>query len=58
MLASELAISTLHPDFNRTLIRYTLEDVKEEIGIIRSYESDFSQLFKYVGIVTRQDLLD
>ena len=43
---------------NRTLIRYTLEDVKEEISIIRNYESDFSQLFKYVGNVSRQDLLD
>jgi hypothetical protein len=43
---------------NRTLIRYTLEDVKEEIGIIRNYESDFSQLFKFVGNVSRQDLLD
>ena len=43
---------------NRTLIRYTLEDVKEEIAIIRNYESDFSQLFKFVGNVSRQDLLD
>ena len=43
---------------SRQLIRYTLEDVKEEISIIRNYESDFSQLFKYVGNVSRQDLLD
>ena len=43
---------------NRTLIRYTIEDVKEEIAIIRNYESDFSQLFKFVGNVSRQDLLD
>lgn len=43
---------------NRTLIRYTLEDAKEEIGIIRDYESDFSKLFKYVGNINRQDLQD
>ena len=43
---------------NRTLIRYTLDDIKEEVGIVRQFESDFSQLFKYVGNVTRQDLLD
>ena len=43
---------------NRTLIRYTLEDAKEEIGIIRDYESDFSKLFKFVGEINRQDLLD
>jgi hypothetical protein len=43
---------------NRTLIRYTIEDVKEEISIIRNYESDFSQLFKFVGNISRQDLLD
>lgn len=43
---------------NRTLIRYTLEDAKEEVAIIREYESDFSQLFKFVGTVNRQDLID
>ena len=43
---------------DRTLIRYTLEDIKEATSIIRSYESDFSQLFKFVGNVTRQDLMD
>lgn len=43
---------------NRTLIRYTLEDAKEEIELIRKYESDYSQLFKFVGNVSRQDLID
>ena len=43
---------------NRTLIRYTIEDVKEEIETIRKYESDYSQLFSMVGTVSRQDLID
>lgn len=43
---------------NRTLIRYTVEDVKEEVEVIRKYESDYSQLFSMVGKVTRQDLID
>ena len=43
---------------NRTLIRYTIEDVKEEIELIRKYESDYSQLFRLVGNISRQDLID
>ena len=70
----QLAESTMLPDItipvkidgnktknvtgNRTLIRYTIEDAKEEIELIRKYESDYSQLFKFVGNVTRQDLID
>ena len=74
MDADQLAESTLLPDItipikvdnsktkkvtgNRTLIRYTIEDAKEEIELIRKYESDYSQLFKFVGNVSRQDLID
>ena len=58
MDAEEIAVSTLRPDGDRLLIQYTLEDAKEEIAAIRQYESGFSQLFKHVGKVTRQDLLD
>lgn len=74
MDADQLAESTMLPDItipvkvdvnktkkvtgNRTLIRYTLEDAKEEIELIRKYESDYSQLFKFVGNVSRQDLID
>ena len=54
----QLAISTLLPTGDRTLIRYTIDDVKEEIGIIRQYETDLSRLFSKVGEVSRQDLLD
>ena len=58
MDADQIAISTMREDGDRTLIRYTIDDVKEEISAIREYESDFSKLFKMVGTVNRQDLLD
>ena len=53
----QLAESTLLPD-NRMLIRYTLENAKEEIAVIRDYESDLSKLFPLIDTVKRQDLLD
>ena len=58
MQPNQIAASTLLPDSDRNLIRYTIDDVKEVIQVIDSYESDFTKLFKYVGNVTRQDLLD
>ena len=57
MDADQLAVSTLRPE-NRTLIRYTIQDVKEETEIIREYEMDKSKLFPLIGTVRRQDLLD
>jgi DNA gyrase subunit B len=58
MNADQIAVSTLRPDSDRTLIRYTLEDAKEELEIIRNYESDRSKLLQFVGTVKRSDLLD
>ena len=58
MQADQLAASTLLPDSDRMLIRYTLEDAKEELGIIRDYEKDRSKLLDLVGTVKRADLLD
>lgn len=58
MDVDEIVESTLSPFANRTLVRYTLEDAKEEIEAIRQYESDLSQLLTLVGEVSRQDLLD
>ena len=54
----ELAESTLLQTGNRTLIRYTLENAKEEIEIIRQYESNPKMILNLVGNVTREDLLD
>ena len=58
MQPEQIAQSTLLPTGDRSLIQYTIEDVKETIDIINKYESDFTKLFKFVGEVTRQDLLD
>ena len=58
MNPDQLAVSTLLPDSDRMLIRYTLEDAKEELGIIREYESDRSKLLEFVGTVKRMDLED
>lgn len=54
----ELAESTLYPGSDRTLVRYTLQDAKEEIEAIREYESDSKKILSLVGNVTRDDLLD
>ena len=54
----ELAESTLYPGSDRTLIRYTLEDAKDEINAIREYESDSKKILSQIGLVTRDDLLD
>lgn len=58
MDADQIAISTLRPDSDRTLIRYTLEDAKEEIEAIREFESDRTKLLNFVGTVKRSDLLE
>lgn len=58
MNADQLAVSTLRPDSNRMLVQYTLEDAKRDIEIVRQYESDKSKLFKFIGTVKREDLLD
>ena len=54
----ELGESTLRPDSDRTLIRYTIENAKEAIAFVREYESDTKKILKHTGIVTRQMLED
>lgn len=46
----ELKISTLHPDFNRTLLRYTAKDMESEIAEIRRIDSNLNSLLKDVDI--------
>ena len=54
----ELVESTMSPFSERTLVRYTIEDAKEEIEAIREYESGLSELLELTGRVNRQDLMD
>ena len=54
----ELAESTLYPGSDRTLVRYTLEDIKEEIEAVREYESNPKKILGLVNNVTRDDLID
>lgn len=58
MSADEIAVSSLLPNSDRTLIQYTLDNMKEEFEAIRAYESDRSKLLQFVGNVKRVDLLD
>lgn len=52
----ELGISTILPG-ERTLIRYTVESVKEEVVTIRSFESNKKKLLELTGTVNRKDLI-
>ena len=54
----QLGESTLRPDSDRMLIRYTMDSAKEAINFIREYESDTKKILSEVGVVTRDDLLD
>jgi DNA gyrase/topoisomerase IV subunit B len=54
----EIPESTLLPTSDRTLIQYTLDNMKEEFEAIKAYESDRSKLLQFVGNVKRVDLLD
>ena len=54
----QLGESTLRPDKDRTLIRYTMESAKDAINFIREYESDSKKILKEVKYVDRDMLLD
>ena len=56
MDVDELGVSTILPG-ERTLIRYTVENVKEEVATIRELESDKSKLLQLTGKINRKDLV-
>lgn len=56
MDAVQLAESTLRPD-NRLLIRYTVEDIKEDLQIIRQYESNKKLILNHIEAVKKTDLI-
>ena len=51
----QLCDSTLNPE-TRTLIRYTVKDIEDEINTIRYLESNKAELLKNVGNLKRRDL--
>ena len=56
MDADELGESTILPE-GRTLIRYTVENVKEEVATIRELESNKKKLLEFTGDINRKDLI-
>ena len=56
MDVEQLADSTMHPDGNRTLVRYTFEDAKKEIEQIKYIQSNKDQLLSKIN-VSRYELL-
>ena len=58
MNGGELGESTLRPDSDRVLIRYTIDDIKDSINFVREYESDMKKILQFTGDITREDLLD
>ena len=56
MDADELGISTILPE-ERTLIRYTVDNVKEEVATIRELEANKRRLLEMAGEINRKDLI-
>lgn len=50
MKPAQLAVSTLLPEYNRTLIRYTSENIAKEIEDIRRTDSNYTSLLQGVDI--------
>lgn len=58
MNKNSLKESTLYPGSDRTLIRYTMEDIKEATVAIREFESNTKKILNFTGVITRDDLLE
>jgi DNA gyrase/topoisomerase IV subunit B len=56
MNAEDLGESTIIPA-NRTLIRYTVDSIKEEVATIRELEADKKKILAMIDKVNRQDLI-
>ena len=50
MPSKDLKVSAIHPDYNRSLIQLTTEDIKRDIMEIRNIQSDLSALLKDVDM--------
>lgn len=56
MNAEDLGESTILPE-SRTLIRYTVDSIKEEVATIRELEADKKKILAMIDKVNRQDLI-
>ncbi len=56
MDADELGVSTILPG-ERTLIRYTVDNVKEEVATIRELEANKRRLLEMASEINRKDLI-
>ena len=56
MNAIQLMQSTLHPDYNRTLMQVTVEDIDSEIQAIREINSNMKLLVKEIEFSAYRDL--
>lgn len=56
MTGDQIADSALHPDSDRSLLKFTLENINEEIEAIRHLESNKYLLLKDVNILSRHDI--
>lgn len=52
MPSEDLKISTIHPDYNRSLIQLTTNDIRKSIQEIREIQSDLSALLKDIDMST------
>lgn len=50
MNSVELMVSTINPKYNRTLLKYTTEDMEREINEIRRIDSNFKELLDDVDV--------
>ena len=50
MNSVEIMISTVHPDYNRTLLQYTAEDMEAEIEKKKKMDSDKQKLLEGVDV--------
>ena len=52
MPAADLRVSTIHPDYDRTLLQLTVTDIKKQIEEIREIQSNLSSLLEDVDMAS------
>ena len=52
MPSADLRVSTIHPDYDRTLLQLTVTDIKKQIEEIREIQSNLSSLLEDVDMAS------